>query len=323
MVSLQCHGLLADSITYDLVPTFDVGCEGENVTWDFSMMVKDDIGETATIQLYKLGNRILRDDNGSLTTYTQLENKLKITREETPLYSMDFTNPIICMTYPFRYGMNLSSPYLGKGKYENKFHLSENGTSTVSADSYGTLILSKGDTLRNVLRVHSAFHSDITINDICTDEYVCTLEKTTDEYEWYAKDYRYPVLRLITNNLENDGGTIAYSSIGYKITSRTQDANADYENDDLRETVPQRHVIDYDIVVNGKSATITLNIQEDAHVDIALADSGGILHWHHESDVFSGECYQTTIPLSGLHRGQYVIYINTNGDIYTNTISIE
>lgn len=151
-LSTLTNSLRPDSVGKEVMNFLDPDCSGENVCWDFSKMEVQD-AKAATMQLYDLTDKLLWDENGSLITYMPSADSLLISRIETPLYEMNYSQPIVSMVFPFLYGSSISNPFSGTGSYEGKLLLSEHGTNTVTADGSGTLILADGDTLRNVLRV--------------------------------------------------------------------------------------------------------------------------------------------------------------------------
>lgn len=321
-LSLVHNSLCPDSLNSEIILPFDVGCEGENVTWDFSDADYDDNPDTTTVNLYCLSDRILWDNNGAMTTFRQVADSLLIIREETPLYEMDYDTPVASMIYPFSYGSCLSAPFAGRGAYEDKFIMEEAGISTIQGDAYGTLILTEGDTVRNVLRIHSTRNSYMNVHERTSGEYICTLVKGCDTYEWYAKGYRYPVLRAYSYILESDGDVILQSSTAHRMSPEMQAAMEDKDNESLREQDAAHNIINYDVTVNSNSAIVTYELLEDAYVSITLADSRGIVFWRYGADQSSGAGYQTIVPLSGLLHGQYIIYIEVNGTIYNRIINI-
>lgn len=319
----DCNAIRPDSINRIPMPYFDAGCEGENVTWDFSHEDYDANPDTTSVSLYDMKNRLLWDDNGTMTTYRQTGDSLIICREETPRYEMDFDIPIVRMIYPFFYGQTITSPFSGKGIYEDVYALNEKGYAHINGDAYGTLILAEGDTLKNVLRVHTTLQSDMDITTSSTGEYVGTLTKVADTYEWYARGYRYPVLKTTSNYIISEGNAILTRTSAQRISPEMQEELDDEENEELRRASDAPSIINYDVTVNGNTVTITYDLMGDAHIGMTLADSKGIVYWRHEEDRLAGEGYQTQVPLAGLLRGQYVIYINVNGEISNCKVNVE
>lgn len=322
-LSLTCNTLRPDSLNFEKTPLFDVGCEGVNVIWDYSDLDIKDQSDTSAVRLYRNEGRFVWDDNCSLTTYSQKGDTLLISREETPSYEMDFDVPVVRMVYPFLYGSVITTPFSGKGSYEDKFNITENGVSQVKGDAYGTLILTEGDTVRNVLRVHTIFDSNMAVSERISGDFIGSMRKVTDTFEWYAHGYRYPVLKITGNYLMSGEEIVSYEVDAHRMSPEMQKAVEDEENEELRGRNITNSIINYNVQVNGYTATIKYDLLEDTHISIALADSMGIVYWRYEDDKSAGEGYQTVVPLSDRQRGQYVIYINVNNEVNNCKINVE
>ena len=55
---------------------------------------------------------------------------------------------------------------------------------------------------------------------------------------------------------------------------------------------------------------------------MTLADSRAIVYWRYENDEQAGGGKQVEVPLDGLRRGQYIIYINVNGVLNAAKINV-
>ena len=323
VLTRKYNALKPDSLNKEIISSFDVGGEGYNVIWDFSNMDFDDNTDTTSVRLYHIDNRFLWCDNGTMATFHQDTDTLFMSREETPIYETDFSSSVIKMIYPFYYGSVISAPFSGKGLYEGKIALTENGNSLIKGDAHGTLILAEGDTLRNVLRVHTILDSSIELSEVQSNGYIMTVKKITDIYEWYAQGYRYPVLESREVRMYYDKKLISRYISANRMSPCMQSDIMDPENEEIRNKNSRRSLISYDVNINGCSAVITYNLQEDANIGITLADSSGILYWRHEACMAAGEGYRTVVPLSGLHRGQYVIFFSVNGVVESCKVNVQ
>ena len=66
----------------------------------------------------------------------------------TPTLRMSYEQPECMLPFPLQYGDSTSTFFSGSGTYSDKFFVREYGSSTLSADAYGTMLLPEGDTLR-------------------------------------------------------------------------------------------------------------------------------------------------------------------------------
>ena len=145
--------------------------------------------------------------------------------------------------------------------------------------------------------------------------------------EWYARGYRYPVLKSVEERISKEGTLLRTVRYSQRISPAEMALLEDPENEDIRladslayaAANPLRNM---HVANNGSSATVSYDLATDAHVSMTLANSQGMVFWRYESDELAGNQYQHEVPLTGLPRGQYVIYINVNGTIYSNKVNV-
>lgn len=319
------NSLRADSINKEIINYVVPTGEGENVIWDFSQKENEETPDTTCISIYDVKDRILWDDNGSMATFKKNNDSLLIARMETPLFEMDYHTPIVSLTFPFGYGKTISNRFAGEGIYEGRFSVKENGTATVTADGYGLLILAEGDTLQNVLRVHTTYLSDVDVSNRYTGEDLKTLNRQTDIYRWYARGYRYAVLETTEENTKMDNKVVSGRKSTHRISPDMQTTSEDLANEDIRhqDAIAKDDVISYKLEVKSSSAELKYDLKADSHIGMTLCGAQGIVYWRHDADKLAGENYRQTIPLTGLLRGQYVIYIKVNEKIYSANVNVE
>ena len=146
--------------------------------------------------------------------------------------------------------------------------------------------------------------------------------------EWYARGYRYPVLKSVEERISKEGTLLRTVRYSQRISPAEMALLEDPENEDIRladslayaAANPLRNM---HVANNGSSATVSYDLATDAHVSMTLANSQGMVFWRYESDELAGNQYQHEVPLTGLPRGQYVIYINANGQICSSKINME
>lgn len=154
------------------------------------------------------------------------------------------------------------------------------------------------------------------------------MKKETETYRWYARGYRYPVIENFSERVFHEGKLIAQRQNASRISIEELESIIDEENEDIRRqdslAYAQAHPIESLAVTNrGSVADVSYSLLTDAHVSITLANSSGIVFWRFDEDEYAGESYSHSIPLSGLLRGQYVVYINANGEIENAKINVE
>lgn len=326
-LSTASNALRADSLQQENINFVEAGMSGEKVIWEAVEASEASHGKTL-MQVYDIDGQMVLDDGHSLTSYLPSADSMLISRIETPLYQMNYSEPIVAMTFPFLYGSSNTAPFRGTGDYEGKLALAEMGTNTVTADGYGSLILTEGDTLRNVIRVHTQRNADVTITGIVSDEDFGTLQKATSIYEWYARGYRYPVLRTIEEQISKDGTLLRTVQNAYCITPEEQELLDDLVNEDIRMNdsiayAASNPVSNMHVETNGYSATLTYDLATDAHISMTLANTQGMVYWRYDAYETADEEHSHTILLSGLPHGQYIIHLNANGQNCSSKVNVE
>ena len=191
-------------------PTLD-HC-GIDAVWDVSnMSVIDDSYSVEyllasedsedIIACYEQATRHIYDQKGDSILINGFENRL--TRLD-----YDIREPYL--RFPMQYGDSLEGYYHGTGMYCDRLALRSYGRYKTKADGIGELILPDGDTLRNVIRLHTerlvavedypAYMLD-RLQAYTEDSIAARLTDASslirlDIYRWYAAGYRYPILEV-------------------------------------------------------------------------------------------------------------------------------
>ena len=91
----------------------------------------------------------------AIYSYTLGEDSLLLIRYETPHTMLEFDDPLLMTIYPSEMGTRFDDSYSAHGLYSGRLPIAAGGMVSVETDAEGMLILNQGDTLRNVLRLHS------------------------------------------------------------------------------------------------------------------------------------------------------------------------
>lgn len=305
-----------DSLILLEMPFTGFGCEGENVTWNFSN-ISTQMSDSIIVNGYEMDNHILWDKCGELTAYQYPCDSLLISRVETPQYEMDYSLPITSMVYPMNYGKVVRGFFHGNGRFGHHLQLEEDGTVILTADGSGLLISPDADTLNNVLRVKTSLTSTIGVTRKSTGESVGTLNRNQIICEWYSRGYRYPILRSMTDNVSCHGKLLRQVQRSYWMPPAIQTIISDAINDEIRqkESTNGTRAIDCSVSIDGQKAKVKYSLSSNAHVCILLSDSQSILYWRYDADESTGQSKQVDIPLSGLYRGEYVVYVYIDGEV--------
>lgn len=220
-VSLMANGQIThhhhvirpgDQIIKRQIPYFDPGDPGEGQVWDFSYLKSE--GEEYVLEYIEpyshpdssfivLGrdtfpkNELGKDElligieHHTAYFYRYKNNRLELIGFENPVNMMQYTRPLFVMSYPFNYGQKIEEPYTSEVVYSGEHSLVTHGSLTLEADALGTLILPSGDTIRQVVRVHSVQTIMDDARKRTTNFIAYGMQMET--WRWYAKGYRYPL----------------------------------------------------------------------------------------------------------------------------------
>ena len=194
----------------------------------------------------------------------------------------------------------------------------------------------------NTLRVYTVNTEAIRLNkDSCRNDSDNLKQVITEQYQWYAHGYRYPVFETITSSTYDNMSHVATQQYAYRCLPEMQTELSDSINDRIRQE--GRFTADglihsgnsgkasqnndagfaYDLVVNGKTVTITYNIEQTATIRILIVDVMGNIYQNIQQTNPEGNNYSVSIDCSSLRRGQYIAYINVNGNIYNKKFPIK
>ena len=199
-ISFPNNGLITgDSAQSNEINYIDPGNAGENLVWDFSGIQYTGkttycgVGEDMTKNGAGLnGKGIILTEDGYVYNYITRENGCEETGyvNTGKKMTMEYSDPVVKMIYPFCYGQQFSDTFAGVALFSGTSRIDVNGTYTVAADAFGTLIL-PDRILKNTLRV-KAVRQSLQIS-VCGSN-----QANSVKYYWYVPGYRYPVVMLGT-----------------------------------------------------------------------------------------------------------------------------
>lgn len=210
--------VVGQSFTYGQEFSFDVpdpGEAGANKTWDLTSIVTAGgtgtwlapssdpnsshyPGATVTLQGYFF--KVSSSKFEFMGVYSDAQTNLIYTNTEEQLH------------YPFTYGNTYSDTWAASGLSQGS-PFTRTGTTTVTADGYGTLQL-PNNTYNNALRVHfkEVYHDNVGLSYI------------NDEYFWYVPGIHYYVASVYTLYTVFDDSpedTFPQSARGYLLSGAT------------------------------------------------------------------------------------------------------
>jgi hypothetical protein len=170
-----------------------------------------------------------------------------------------------------------------------------------------------------------------------------TLVVETNTYRWYAAGYRYPVLEVIETGYK---GEKPWTTEAFYCAPEDQQQLYDPENEEARKLLADNGgngfdsvkggtsddggkkndlgniMQDLNVTVTGSTVTVGYTLRQDATVTALVCDISGVVYRQQSQTGQTGDHCQMTILCDGLRRGQYVLYMNVNGQVTSQTISL-
>ena len=304
--------------------------------------------ETDTMMAVEQGNR---------TYYSQDRGSVSIIGSENYMELISYDMPEIWLTFPMQMGDSVCGYFNGSGPYCERFFLRRYGTYKTKADAAGKIVLPQGDTLRNVLRLHTeryvgtiavpidtmlckipAFTVDSIIQYLIPD----TAKVREDVYRWYAEGYRYPILEAQTLSYRD---SILTEEMYYCPPEMQEQLSLDEENKQTRARLAEEELarwqkpspspdeptnrrgndhFRYDITQPDGNDQVTIHYDTDHDTWVTALISNGLGYVYRRADeTCPAGSGQLSLSSAGLRKGQYIIYINVDGNQYAEKVNVK
>ncbi len=296
-------------------------------------------------------------ERGDRTYYSQDRSTVSIIGSENFMELISYDMPEIWLRFPMQVGDSVCGFFNGSGPYCERFFMRRYGTYKTKADAAGTLVLPKGDSLRNVIRLHTeryvgtitvpidtmekkipAFTVDSIIRLLVPD----TAKVREDVYRWYAEGFRYPILEakslsfcdsLLTEEMyycpPDMQRTLANDEENERIRTRLAEEErarwlASSPDEDSNPKSRGKDGFTYNLPQDDNSDQVTINYSTDHATKMTALVTNALGYVYRRADqscaVGNG---QATIDCSGLRRGQYILYINVDGEQYAEKVNLK
>ena len=361
-----------DILTKQQTEYVNTGGGGEDQVWDMSgievvnprhkarILAKRDSADTMADTVMTIESRMRR--------YTLLRgDSLLTTGTENALSLVRYQQPELSLRFPVSYGDSTASIFYGTAAWCERAYSRVYGVSRVKADATGTLITPDGDTLRQVLRIHTRRVTGARLLPVGTEPdmsalidslppftadsaRICLAADTSqgmvteeDICQFYATGYRYPVFE--TRRTVDAQGGVTEEALYHPADE--QALLADEENERLRHGImyangapgqdkgggqgngngqdtPVSPLTRCDVTVSGSMVTVTFDLTAEASVKGIVSTVSGMVMRQCEQHCAEGTDYQMRLDCAGLRRGQYVLYMNVNGQVTScHSLNIE
>ena len=351
-----------DEVKKQQVEYAAVDSTGQNMVWDLSEVELPKWTLTAdyTAEDSRKGV-VIGTERGTRNYYRSEPAALLLTGFENNLLKVEYDQPELLLRMPLVYGDHYEGQFHGTSVYCEKVFSRTFGTYRVVVDGTGSMLLPSGDTLRHVSRVRSTklisarffpevqrermlktyvdsikFPADSIRFGVVNDSLVIE----TNTYRWYAAGYRYPVLEVIATGYK---GEKPWTTEAFYCSPEVQQQIDDSENEQARRLLANKdatggtddrtsaddgqnsldNILHYlTVTVSGSVVTIGYTLLQDATVTALVSDVSGIVYRQQSQTGQTGESYEMSIPCAGLRRGQYVLYLNVNGLVLSQAVSL-
>lgn len=192
--------------------------------------------------------------------------------------------------------------------------------------------------LRQYIDSISPYTSDSILRHLTADRNI----KETDTYRWYAAGYRYPILEVSAAALP-DGQPRTLTAFFFPPEEQEQ-LDEDPVNEQIRQQIAQEtHGVnhgdggnnessntntnlpfdDISVQVQGSTVIVRYNLTEQVSVKALVCDISGMVYRETSQHGDTNTTNHLTIDCSGLRHGEYVLYLNANGAVHSQNISIK
>ena len=303
----------ADSLVKSRIRYFSPGIGGRNRVWDFSeklgskglsqvMFIKDSTGVVSIVE------------PGRISYYRTTPDTLILLGSESALEKREYAVNKVFRKFPLVYGDSVVRHFRCEGMY------------------CGSIVLAENDTVRNVLRVHT-----IDSYSICMDIDSAALDTARltqvieERYEWYLPDSQYPIIEDVTSTTFLDMDVIGCTrhawcnlpedKVTCYITPDDEDETDEQEgffNEDQQ--IPD--IIHYEVETRGNVIHMTYDLDEGATITTIVANHMGRSYRYDQWTQEAGQGYFSEIDCNGLRPGIYILYINVNGKVYSEKVTL-
>lgn len=332
-----------DAVEVMLTNMTSAGEGGKNAAWDYSHLKFEGNGTVAKFSKAPTNEEILvRDYLGTSTYYLLANDTLRSCGYENNQQKVLWDHCENSVVYPMNYGDSLCGCMYGRGNYCMRYPLRAYGTYKTIADGVGEMKTPEGHLLKNVMRLHThrelSFHyyqsgeihlpilaaSSDSVNSIVDNDPSAIV---VDEYKWYARGYRYPILVYTeTYKATSPSNKIVFSaycspnSQKYDLCDEENEYTRYADNDEaqMEEDTNQNHRnfgYKFSHDPNSKSVSIKIESKETLDIEIVLASVNGMIYKTERRRNDSSTSIQ--LSYASYPRGQYAIYIKIGDKIIT------
>ena len=332
LIGTELHGQAVDSLQKNSIRYFSPGNGGRNKVWDFSKKLSSK-GSAQVMFLTDSTGVVTVVETGKISYYRTTPDTLILFGSESPLEKRVYAVEKVSKKFPLEYGDSIGDNFRCEGMYCGNHPFREVGTTSVKVDAIGSIVLAENDTIRDVRRVHTvdAYAICMDLDSAALD--TARLTQVIDErYEWFIPYSQYPIVEEMTSTTYDNMdiiGTTKYAycnlpenQVAYYITPEDEDETNEEQDGFSDEEQQSPDIIHYQIETNGKVVVITYDLDAEATITTIVAKHTGMLCMSRQWTQEAGQEYSAQIDCNGLRPGMYILYINVNGKVYSDKVTL-
>lgn len=294
---------------------------------------------------------IMEIQQGRRCYYRQHGDSLLLSGMENHLMKACYDMPEVWLRFPMQQGDSIEGLFHGTGTYCDKLSIERFGTYRTKVEDVEKLVLPSGDTLRNVLCLHTlrqvVSHTypidtlrekPILFTEDSIRSHMLTADNimSEDEYRLYAPGYRYPIVEgvsrhntegektqsiwLFTSPVEQE--IIPLDEVNKRIrASLVSNGNSIEKKSLMNESRNDNGSINYSIGQDPINKTIEVGCrsEENIIVDVLLVNAQGYTCMREKR---MGTEVHITLSVRGLRKGQYVICLRAGQKTFSQQVNI-
>lgn len=338
-----------DALEKKLVTVTGFDLNSKNGVWSLENAEISEV--TSQVEYTTLTDTLMAVERGNRSYYRKDRDLVSIIGLENVQELISYDMPETWLRFPMQMGDSICGYFNGTGTYCEKLFMRRFGTYKTIADAAGKMILPDGDTLRNVIRLHTeryvsavtapidtmekkipAFTVDSIVRYMATD----TIRIREDIYRWYADGYRYPVLEAMALSR---GKEILTEEMFYSPPKTQEQLVLDEENKQVRARLIaggdnssrladkvidgkcDRYNFDYHVSQDddGKTVTVHYSSEKPVCVTVLLANSQGYVYQRASQT----DGIAITLSYGNLRRGQYILHITAFDKKYAEKFNVK
>jgi len=309
----------SDSLQKNQILFFSPGNGGENRVWDFSGKLRSKKSEQVTFMTDSTGILSVSEP-GKINYYRMTPDTLILIGSESTLEKRKYAIEKVSKLFPLEYGDSIIMPFRCEGIYCGDHPFRKVGITRVKVDAQGSIVLAENDTVRNVLRVHT-----IDSYSICMDRDSAALDtakltQVIDErYEWYLPESQYPIIEDATSTTYFNMDAIGTTKFAY---CNLPECKVDDYITPMDEEGQSQDIIHYQLETQGKTINLSYDLDEYATIETIVVNHMGMLYDSRQWTQAAGQGYTAQIDCYGLPTGMYILYINVNGKVYSEKVTL-